>query len=265
MTPLATLQAELGGTWTPLSGGLSHHVWHVATGGPSDLTVRIAGDSAAPQLFARDPQAEWVALTALEGRGFAPKPIHRYPNAVVTEYLPGTAWDGDFAAAGSTLRALHSTPAPAALPTSPRCAVSAGREILALCKDRSLAAAMPDAAPLRGPNTFLHGDPVPGNIVMRDGHAHLIDWQCPAQGPALHDVAMFLSPAMQLIGRGETPNQQQHQDFANAYGPLPDDTWAPLHWRMACHCQWRIEQGHDQYRPALAVELTALARSTRPQ
>ena len=95
--------------------------------------------------------------------------------------------------------------------------------------------------------------------------AHLIDWQCPSRGPALHDVAMFLSPAMQILGRGRVATSAECDAFHKAYGPIPDTATAPLHWRMACHCQWRIEQGHEAYRPALQAELTALARSTRPR
>lgn len=265
MTSLSGIRAEIGGRWTPLSGGLSHHVWRVAVPGAPDLTVRMTDGTAAPPLFARDPDAEWLALTALEGTGLAPRPVRRYPHAVVAEYVAGTIWDGDFPAAAATLRALHVQKAPKGLPQAPRCAVETGRRILMHCKDRSLSAAMPDSSPLTGPEVFLHGDPAPGNIVMRRGQAHLIDWQCPSRGPALHDVAMFLSPAMQILGRGRVATSAECDAFHKAYGPIPDTATAPLHWRMACHCQWRIEQGHEAYRPALQAELTALARSTRPR
>jgi aminoglycoside phosphotransferase (APT) family kinase protein len=249
-------------------GGLSHHVWHVETADGANLIVRVADGAAAPHLFARNAQAEWIALTALAQTGIAPRPIRRIGGAVVTEFISGRAWNGEFAAAGVMLRALHSQPAPDDLPHAPRCAVTVGQEILTQCRDQNLALIRPDPAPMSGPDLFLHGDPVSGNIVMQQDEARLIDWQCPARGPALNDIALFLSPAMQVIGRGRVASDIEISAFVQGYGPLPEGsletgTMAPLHWCIACHCQWRIEQGHEAYRPALAAEITALARAVR--
>lgn len=230
------------------------------------MTVRMADRTTAPRLFARDPDAEWTALTTLAGTGLAPRPIRRFPDAVVTEYIEGITWDGQFMAAGKALRDLHAqTPPPLPLPVAPRCALQDGQKILQMCRDRSLGTVMPAAQPMTGPDVFLHGDPVGGNIVMQAGQARLIDWQCPARGPALHDIALFLSPAMQVIARGRAPSADEIAAFSAGYGPLPEDAITPLHWRIACHCQWRIEQGHEIYREALQAELTALAQSTRQQ
>ena len=261
----ADLRADLGGEWTPLEGGLSHHVWHVARRDAPPLAVRIPDGSASALLFGRDPAAEWLALTALDGTGLAPRPVRLHGGAVVAEYLEGNPWVDDFVAVGRALRALHAQPVPEGLPRAPRCAVGAGEAILRRCRDRALRDLRPMPAPLEGPEVFLHGDPVAGNVIMQGATARLIDWQCPARGPALHDVALFLSPAMMQIARGRAADAEEIAAFTAGYGPLPAGAMAPLHWRMACHCQWRIEQGHGAYRAALAAELTALARAAAPR
>ena len=265
MTALQRLRADLGGTWTPLSGGLSHEVWHVARDAGPALIVRLPDGSPDAALFARDPSAEWIALNALAATGIAPRPVSQLPGVVVAEYLPGESWAGEFAAVGRCLRMLHEQPVPDGLPRDGRDPRDGGRAILAMCRDRALLAREPERSGGSGMPVFLHGDPVPGNIVMARGHARLIDWQCPAVGPAPHDIALFLSPAMQVIARGRPASDTEIAAFIDGYGHLPDGDWPALHWQIACHCQWRIEQGHEAYRAALAAELRALDQATRLQ
>jgi aminoglycoside phosphotransferase (APT) family kinase protein len=45
----------------------------------------------------------------------------------------------------------------------------------------------------------------------------LIDWQCPAVGDPCEDIAIFLSPAMQLAYRGTVLSRAEEQVFLTAY------------------------------------------------
>jgi len=140
-------------------------------------------------------------------------------------------------------------------------------EILSLCR-------APAAEQLRhlqpkghvapsGRRRLLHGDPVPGNIVVRDGQAALIDWQCPALGDPAGDLAIFASPAMQRVYRGAPLGVEEKQDFLAAY---PDraavDRYRALapwtHWRMAAYCLYQAERGRAAYGEGLELERAAL-------
>jgi thiamine kinase-like enzyme len=107
----------------------------------------------------------------------------------------------------------------------------------------------------------IHGDAVPGNILMSNQGVVLIDWQCPALGDPCEDIAAWLSPAMQWLYAGKPLTNAQADTFLNAF---PSETaaryrtLAPLfHWRMAAHCQWKAQRGAADYHKALQLELAA--------
>lgn len=96
----------------------------------------------------------------------------------------------------------------------------------------------------------------------------LIDWQCPAIGDPTHDIAIFLSPAMQLLYRGAPLSENEvrqflagypDQDIAQRYHELAD--W--FHWRMACYCLLRASQGATDYSQAIELELSSIGSNIR--
>lgn len=110
---------------------------------------------------------------------------------------------------------------------------------------------------------FLHGDPVPSNIVQSGNSLRLIDWQCPAIGDPTEDMALFLSPAMQHLFGGRILTPHDLSAFLTAYANPARRTrylaLAPLyHWRMAAYCLWKIEHGDPEYKAGYALELQRL-------
>ncbi|MEZ5715395.1 MAG: phosphotransferase [Paracoccaceae bacterium] len=168
------------------------------------------------------------------------------------------------------LARLHARPAPPGLrPTADGSTALARdtRAILARCPTES-AAPLFDLAPRgsvppSGAACLLHGDAVPGNLIRTRAGIALIDWQCPAVGDPVHDLAVFLSPAMQLIYRGSALSPAETAGFLGSYGRTDVvDRYralAPwLHWRIAAYCLWRSTQAAADYEAAMALELQHL-------
>ncbi|WP_084437037.1 phosphotransferase family protein [Pseudodonghicola xiamenensis] len=255
-----------------LAGGRSNRVWRL-TGG---LVLKLYDPSAATPIFANDARREVAALTALAGTGLAPELIAAEPEApapwVLYRHLPGGRWAEGAAAVAGLLGRLHQQPAPD-LPHAPDGSAALARQvrqILALCLDDAGLAALEPAGEVApcGACALIHGDPVPGNIVIGPEGAALIDWQCPALGDPAADLAIFLSPAMQLIYRGAPLGATEEAAFLAAY---PDRgviarlrallPW--FHWRMAAYCHLQTGRGQTPYAKGLALEKAALQRSLR--
>nr|WP_252731092.1 aminoglycoside phosphotransferase family protein [Pacificibacter marinus] len=106
---------------------------------------------------------------------------------------------------------------------------------------------------------FLHGDPTPANSVITPDGLTFLDWQCPAFGDPVHDLAIALSPAMHVVDGAEPLNGTQIDRLLAAYA---DETvtdryraLAPLyHWRMACYCQWKARLGEVAFAAAGVAE-----------
>ena len=108
----------------------------------------------------------------------------------------------------------------------------------------------------------LHGDPVPGNIIRNGTKLALIDWQCPRLGDPADDIALFLSPAMQHLYRGNPLSDAEQASFLAAYPHCYTrqrfEVLKPLfHLRMAAHCLWKTSRGAVEYADALSLELAA--------
>lgn len=257
-----------GAEWVPLRGGRVNRLWRVG-----DRVVKLYHPAGATPLFPNDPAAEVAALTALRDREIAPRLVAAAPDAtppcLVYRHLDGpsaavTPWD-----AGALLARLHAEPPPDGLRRLP-----GGSDILrqgdAMLPDlpdsqaRRLRALRPSAPPLPPQKgVFLHGDPVPANIVSTAKGPRLIDWQCPAIGDPAEDLAIFLSPAMQAIyGQGPL-SPAQEAAFLDAYGhPDRRDALAAAaparHWRMAVYCLWKAARGDMAYASAADLELQRL-------
>jgi len=264
-----------GARWVPLAGGRTNAVWRVETGG-QQLVVKLFHPESDTPLFHNDPAAEARALKALDGTGLAPRLVAAGETplgpSVVYAHAPGHPWTlaDDPAPVAEALARLHAQPAPPRLP-----AVQSGahalrdqaRAILASLGTRGadLAALEPDAGPrvASGPEVFLHGDATAGNVLVDDRRVTFIDWQCPGRGDATHDLAVFLSPAMQAISGNPPLSTVQEDRFLAAYGNTVTvrryHALASLHhWRMAAHCLWRAARGDAGYAEAAALEIDRL-------
>lgn len=259
--------------WHKLSGGRTNRCWRVCLRDRT-LVVKLFGRGDANPLFPNDPSAEAVVLSHLSGQDIAPDLIgHVATDAgecVVYRHVEGATWRSgasDVARLLARVHALGAVPSLRRAPDGSRAIEAQTCDILRLCPDAS-------AEPLRhrqprgfippgGRARLLHGDPVPGNIIGTGPHMRLIDWQCPAIGDPCEDIAMFLSPAMQIAYRGAILSPQATRSFLGSY-PSADivhryRALAPwYHWRMAAYCTWLGLRGDPSASQAIAAEIAAL-------
>lgn len=256
-----------------LYGGRTNQVWKVL-GGDGDRVLKLYGSSLQNPLFRNDAALEARCLTALEPTGFVPRLCaaggYHADHWVLYDHAPGTPWDDDPAPVAWLLWQLHQSSVRVAAPAG--CNGSAdlaghGQDILDLCapetRDKLLSLRPNHAVAPTAKLCLIHGDPVPGNILVAASGLTLIDWQCPALGDPCEDLAMFLSPAMQLLYRGGPLEGDQENRFLSAYGE-PDvlSRYEQLRpwfaWRMAAYCLWRMENGAPDYERGFQLEVEAL-------
>lgn len=278
---LAVLLASIGHTtegaeWTPFQGGRSNRAWRVeAPVGP--VVVKLFGAATGNPLFPNDPVAERLCLEALSGSAIAPEFIAAGAspsgNWLIYRHVPGAEWSADPAPVAQRLAGLHSRKPLSGLrqlPGGTDALTDQVERILALCHDTAektrLVAAKPrrEDVPPSETRAFLHGDPVPGNLIVTPDGPVLIDWQCPAIGDPAEDLAVFLSPAMQLHYRGEVLSPGGEAAFLAASDPSSAARYLRLapwyHWRMAAYCLWRGATTCPGERHAMEAELAALER-----
>lgn len=244
--------------WQPLTGGRTNHLWRVA-----GWVVKLYTPDSASPLFPNDPTAEARAL-----RLFTPlAPTLRATGEgwLAYDHIPGEIWSGTPVPVAITLARLHQTPAQRSFriaPTGSHAILTQAQRIAADCQGNL--PPPPDTDVPATKHHYIHGDAVPGNIIVGPQGITLIDWQCPALGDPAEDLAAFLSPAMQWLYRGEVLTPDQERAFLNGY-PNPEiaaryRALKPLfHWRMAAHCLWKSERGAADYAAALGLELAALS------
>jgi len=250
-----------------LAGGRSNCVWRAR-----DTVVKIYRNDGNNPLFANDARRERASLMALAGTGMVPHLIDAGTfegrQWLAYTHITGTVWQRGPAHVAQLLGRLHDQPSFSGLPLGCNGSAELAAQtltILALCHD---SVHLQDLAPkgqVAGIATpmLIHGDPVPGNLLEHDGTLTLIDWQCPQLGDPAEDLALFLSPGMQLLYRGSPLSQEEEAIFIAAY---PDrrvvarlqalKPW--FHWRMAAYCLWKAEQGSSYDRAAMKLELAAL-------
>lgn len=258
--------------WVPLSGGRSNRLWRVQANGKTCVVKLFAASDDNP-LFPNTPTAEAQLLTHLAGTGLAPRLIAEKATplgqVIVYSHVDGASWAKNPEPVARALRRLHDQPVPHGLPHAADGAaalVRQTRRILSLCPSQdstTLSALIPAGGPDRsGEFRLLHGDCVPGNIIVSHTGVTLIDWQCPAVGDPVHDLAVFLSPAMQQVYRGAPLTPDQIARFLDAYDD-PETvkrykSLAPwFHLRMAAYCLWRVANGAMDYRRAFVLEQAA--------
>lgn len=259
--------------YTPLSGGRTNHCWRFG-----DRVCKLYSGSGTP-LFPNDARAEARALRHLGGTGLAPDLVTLLQRpegcAIVYGHVPGAHWHQGTGQVGVLMAQLHDQPAPEVreLRQGPCAILNQAERMLETCRGtkveqlRRLRPSPPDLPPVAP--VFLHADIVARNLIEAPGGLRLIDWQCPATGDPTEDIAIFLSPAMQLVYRGQDLTKQDSADFFAGYAsPARQaryDSLAPLfHWRMAAYCLWKVEQGDADYAPGLTAELRHLEQLAHP-
>ena len=258
----------------PLSGGRTNRLWRAQTQA-GEIAIKVYSPGDDNPLFANTPAAEARLLRHLDGTGLAPTfgAALDSPMGPVLLYalVPGQPWQRDVSVVAGGLSRLHRLPIPDGLPRAPdgsSALVAQTKTILSLCPSDasgSLAASQPVGVISPTANrALLHGDVVPGNIIDTEGTITFIDWQCPACGDPAHDLAIFLSPAMQQIYRGAPLSSQEEQTFLKSYRCEKTVTryleLAPwFHWRMAAYCLWRACCGDTDYRAAMTLELQRIS------
>ena len=256
-----------------LYGGRTNRVWRVE-GPRHDAVLKLYCRDLRNPLFRNDAGLEVICLRTLQTTGFVPNlrasGTCLGDSWVFYDHAPGEPWQIGAEKVGQLLSGLHSKTITAELPAgcngSDDIAIHT-ESILQECRSdrhQELLRLRPSPPVPATPETCLvHGDPVPGNILVAPTGLTLIDWQCPAIGDPCEDLALFLSPAMQRLYRGEPLSQAEETAFLQGYAK--GDIVARYHmlrpwyaWRMAAYCLWRAENGAPDYLAGLELELAAL-------
>lgn len=254
---------DLEGPWEPLSGGRTNQVWRAG-----NLVIKKYAAQGASLLFPNDPIAEAQALAHFGPLGMAPTLVGQGSGWIAYDFVLGTCWREGAGDVARLLGRVHSTK----IPGNTFRQTPIGSQALRCSAVNAQAAVgfqgdlpdVPDVPVISG--SVLHGDAVPANIVRRpNGDLCLIDWQCPAIGDPADDLAIFLSPAMQMIYRGFPLSSDESTAFLNSY---PDHkiverylSLRPLyHFRMAMHCLSRANRGEVVYADGAKLELAEIDR-----
>ncbi len=177
----------------------------------------LAGLTCAPGLLpVDDPDAVW--LEAIPGKSLGEIP------------LGGARFDAACRALAEALVLLHTWPVPTVLnlprapqpwallpddlpasmrgsPTGSTCAT-----VLEVARTPEVRAALDQAAGRWTASVWIHGDVSPGNVIVHDGRAVLVDWESAGLGDPAWDLA---TAVMTLRGLGSTA-----EDFLTEYWRL---------------------------------------------
>ena len=259
--------------WSAMPLGKTNQVWRVDHPAGSLVVKWFTGE--ATPLFDNDPFAEFACLTRLGG-ALAPRPVlflsGLYGRAIVYRFLTGSSWGADASAVAALLRKVHALDPFRGLrgrATGSAALLASASEILSECStvpdrmreslarlaDGPAVAALP-AHDLRP----LHGDPVAANIVETPQGLCLIDWQSPGLGDPCEDLAVFLSPSMQMEYRGAILDHVECETFLNAYrDPVIPERYRQLkpylHLRLAAYALWGQERARNQSDRGVELEL----------
>jgi len=260
--------------WTRLLGGRTNQSWKVEAEDLS-IVVKLFGNVSDNPLFPNDANAEVTCLRHLENQNLAPRWLDDFATAeghcVIYEHVPGQSWQTGVSEIAALLYRVHRMAGPGnlrAVPDGSEGLVRQTEYILSHCpplKAKRILSFRPSGViPPVGRKCLLHGDPVAGNIVGNPGDWRLIDWQCPAIGDPCEDIALFLSPAMQMAYRGAPLSENERQRFLASY-PDPEiarryqSLAAFYHWRMAAYCLWLDSRGDCAAGEGTEAEIAAMS------
>lgn len=238
------------------------------------LVVKVSFDGDGTLLFDNRPKDEWRILNELSPYGVSPMPVGHMELSDGTQVLGYQFVQGHPGARSSRalaglLAAIHAHNTHLHLPSRPITPEALLAEAGALCSaplpawTTALRPQIVEVAPLDRLR-FVHRDPIASNIVTDTRNLPvLIDWQCPAYGDPLEDIAHATSPAMAHVYGSETPfAPEEVLDYypcktvrARARHLLP-----VYRWRMLCYCGWQVAQGHQAYQKGMELEAEALER-----
>jgi Ser/Thr protein kinase RdoA (MazF antagonist) len=255
---------------TQLSGGRSNSVWKANTdAGPYVVKLFLQLDD--NPLFPNDAAQEQAALGHYRSFGLAPDIFAGGKNWVIYRYVEALQWSSGAEKVGISLAKLHGVERLATarrLPSGSEALYMQSERIIARCPE-TLHEALPtlrarSIVPEFDGACGLHGDPVPANILCAEGRTLFIDWQCPAIGDPCEDIAIFLSPAMQVTYRGATLSDNEKHAFWDGYAnPDVQNRYERLmpyfHRRMIAYCLWRMAHRQENSVAALAAERRALS------
>ncbi len=191
---------------------------------------------------------------------------------ILYDHIHGVSWKSGTSKVAELLARVHEKSVRVDLVSGPNGSaelVCQSLNILQRCSDQQALQSLKPAGSV-DPTcdvTLLHGDPVPGNILVSEKHMQLIDWQCPVIGDPAEDLAIFLSPAMQFLYRGEVLTAKEEMEFLDAYpGKKRVARYMDLrpwyHWRMAVYCHWRSQRGDPKDNHAMGLEIQKLKSLT---
>lgn len=257
------------GVWQALIGGRTNASWRVDGSEGQSAVLKLYRDKADNPLFPNDATAEATLLRYLAGKSIAPDWIASFQSSGADcnlyHALPGEPWSGGVEEVAELITRVHMNKPPKGL----RLTANGSAELMQQAKDilartkQTLQAPKFDQNVAPNPvKVLLHCDIVPGNLIRSEHGLRLIDWQCPAVGDATEDLAVFLSPAMQLLYRGAPLSDEESTAFLKHFDETQQARYAALaplyHYRMAAYCLWQIERENLAYKEALVAELNAL-------
>ncbi|MEM8580982.1 MAG: phosphotransferase [Pseudomonadota bacterium] len=277
---VAEFAREITGEVSPpiveaLKGGRTSSVFAVRSEGRSGaFVVKISRHKDATPLFDNKPTDEWSVLTTLSPLGSAPTPVALHQSKddiwlLAYQYVPGTEGANSADALATLLRTVHTKAGDISLPVravAPAHLMSEAESIAAdYLPDWAIGLRPPvqDVSPLQDVR-LVHRDPIASNIVTDSrGSPVLIDWQCPALGDPLEDIAHATSPAMAHVYGSAAPFDAA--DVLASYGDSELSERAqqmlPLYrWRMLCYCAWQAAHGHELYAEGMLKEADALKK-----
>lgn len=263
------------GAWQNLKGGRTNEIWKFTRAGDANdkaYVCKIYNPDAPNPMFPNDPTAEITVLQTLSGTGFAAEFIGQTQikdkTCVVYRYVPGSPLGTCNTELIHQLFKLHQQNAPDRLrriPSGGAAIITAGDRLIAndtsrlaqsLRRSKPTLPRIPPCKPV-----FLHGDPIPMNVISHEGQLTFIDWQCPAIGDPVEDLNLALSPAMHVVYGHTPPDQATINACLDQYGsPQIIERYhalsSALRWRMACYCAWKIAQGENIYAEAVEAEFS---------
>ncbi len=258
--------------WVRLPPGRSNILWRVDS--PlGEFVVKLYSAPATP-LFPNDPASENAALMHLHQSELSPKSSGlisgSYGKALIYQYLPGQPGFAAIQDVAKLLFHVHQTDIYQGLRRlksgsdaimiqvehiMSRCEMTP-QAVVDLHDELTRRSAVPQVDQVK----LIHADPVPSNILRAMAGLRLIDWQCPAVGDPCEDLAIFLSPSMQIASRCDPLDMAEEALFLDAY---PDaemvvryKSLIPFYaLRMAIYAHWSCEVGRESSSRATKFEL----------